>query len=639
MTEENYRRELEIAIRQQEQAISQREQAIRAIEYKMRGLSESSSDLEYARRELGALQRALMEDKRELQVIGQIQSQIEQTLTQWKQTVIQNEQMERELDTAVLNVQSLENACREMGDAVDERMSFLSQVVGKAEIDTNHVFEALRDLSFWYGTFKNISSASKYITQFTDEYYTSFSYYNELRRITLGYVIGLDKFIISSELMRKKVEKAYLQNTEYWLAYCISAVMLWRSDEKEAAKRALRKSLKKDYYNSCLFYLLINLRFGRIDTAKEWYAVFLSRVDTNNLGDEWQYLLQAFLCGAFGTDKSFQDQISENFQKMLAQAEVKTVDFGERIIKESKEFTDLFLHKTSREFNVLRRTCAEYDDLISLLSSAEKNSKLAMYYNHIYEIEVETEGNLPQRIENVLYSLISSYDSDEKKLVKKIKYNEAIINAKGDLSAALANYNNAFADDNEKKNFLGLLLRWAFADETLTNIAVKQFAITFLKEWIIKGVEKSVLEYQEKEKEKYNIKIDDYKFECSENDFVSTKEQLEKSYDKSRFKNMVKDKQVLIYSGICLLSLILLLIIALHFMPAVLTIAVICGIGGSFLLWRRLVDVSNILKEKKRKGIGLLKKSLDELRTWRKIFREENEKKNDLIYAINKFGE
>ena len=95
----------------------------------------------------------------------------------------------------------------------------------------------------------------------------------------------------SIENAQKKVEKAYLHNTQYWLAYCISAVMLWANDEPAAAQRAMCKSLSVNPRNSALFYLLINLRFNRIDAAKKWYVHYLDQTDMNDLGDEWQYLL------------------------------------------------------------------------------------------------------------------------------------------------------------------------------------------------------------------------------------------------------------------------------------------------------------------------------------------------------------
>lgn len=564
--------------------------------------------------------------------------QINYVIDQINYTNRENAELEAELEVAIDNVHILIGNCGSMDKAVYEEMGWLSGVVGQADVSTKEVFQALNELTVQYFTFKSISTASKNVTQYNDEYFTKFSYYNELRRISLGYVIGLDSNIINSETMRKKVEKAYLQNSEYWLAYSIAAVMLWSNNEKEAAQRAMSKSLSINYFNSCLFYLLINLRFNRIDAAKKWYVNYLDRADMNNLGDEWQYLLQAYLFDAFGADEEFQEVIAKCFQSMLAQVEVTTVDFAKKFTQKALEFAELYVHKTNYEFTTLGRTCDEYPQMKDLLSTAEKNIEIAKYYDNLAEAEITEASDLPQRIENVLYSLINDYDEEELKVIQKIKYNEAIIAAKGDVAAAQANYDAMFADKQKNKNLGDLLLSWTFADDTAqTDVSVKRFSISFMKEAIAKGFEQFVEKYRAREKETYTFNIDECIIECSENDYAKAEKTLDRYYDKNKFKNTIKDKQVLIYSGLCGLALLLLLILFAYFSPVILTFGILIGLAGSFMLWRRIVDMGKMLKEKKRKGKLLLNRALDELKQWRAAYKEADEKHADMLKAIERF--
>ena len=550
----------------------------------------------------------------------------------------ENAELEAELDVAIQNVGVLIRNCQTVDKQMFQEMKVLSDEVGHADISTKEVFQALNELTVQYFTFKSISTASKNVTQYNDEYYTRFSNYHELRRISLGYVVGLDTNIISSETMRKKVEKAYLQNSEYWLAYCISAVMLWASKEQEAAKRAISKSLSINYFNSCLFYLLINLRFNRIDAAKKWYVNYLDRADMNNLGEEWQYLLQAYLFGAFGADEEFQSVVANSFQDMLSQVQATTVDFAKKFTKKALQFAELYAHKTSQEFTILGRTCKEYQQLKSLLSTAEKNTQIAKYYDDLADAELTETEELPQRIENVLYSLVNNYDADELEVVKKIKYNEAVINARGDVAIAQANYNATFAEHNKKKNLGDLMLSWAFADDTAqTDVSVKRFAISFMKEQIAKGFEKFAEDYRAKEKDKYTFDIDECIIECNENEYPVAEKQLNKYYDKNKLKNTFKDKQVLIYTGLCALAVILLTILFFAYTPVLLVLGIILAIAGSFLLWRRIVDMGKILKEKKRKGQLLLKQALEELAQWRSAYKDADARHADMLKAINRF--
>lgn len=578
------------------------------------------------------------EYQRELEEAERLQRQINNVIDQINRTNRENAELEVELDNAIQNVSILISNCGELDKAVYEDMGYLSNVVGQADISTKEVFQALNELTVQYFSFKSISTASKNVTQYNDEYYTRFSYYNELRRISLGYVVGLDSHIVSSESARKKVEKAYLQNTEYWLAYCIAAVMLWASNEKEAAQRAMSKSLSISYFNSCLFYLLINLRFNRIDAAKKWYVNYLDRADMNNLGDEWQYLLQAYLFGVFGADEEFQVTVAKCFQSMLAQVEVTTVDFAKKFTQKAIEFAELYVHKTNHEYTILGRTCAEYPEMKDLLSTAEKNVEIARYYNELAEAEVTETEDLPQRIENVLYSLVNDYDEEELKVVQKIKYNEAIISARGDVATAQANYNAMFEERKKKKNLGDLLLSWAFADDTSqTDVSVKRFSISFMKETIAKGFEQFAELYKAKEKDKYHFNIDECELECNENDYGEAEKTLDKFYDKNKVKDTFKDKHVLIYTGMCAVALLLLLLLIPFFSPVILTIGILLGLAGSFLLWRRIVDMGKILKEKKRKGKLLLKQALEELSQWRSAYKEADAKSADMLSAIERF--
>lgn len=430
----------------------------------------------------------------------------------------------------------------------------------------------------------------------------------------------------------------YLQNTEYWLAYCISAVMLWASNEPEAAQRAMSKSLSVNYFNSCLFYLLINLRFNRIEAAKKWYVNYLDRADMNDLGDEWQYLLQAYLFGAFGSDEEFQNIVAQCFQNMLGQVEVTTVDFAKKFTKKAIEFAELYVHKSELEYTTLRRTCSEYSEMHSLLSTAEKNAEIAKYYDSLSNAEGTEGEDLSQRIENVLYSLVNDYDDDELKVVQKIKYNEAVINARGDIAIAQANYDAMFAEQQKKKNLGDLLLSWAFADDSSqADVSVKRFSISFMKEAIAKGFEKFVESYRAKEKEKYTFTIDDCTLTCGEDDLAEAEKKLDAHYDKNKLRDTFKDKFVLIYSVMCAASVVLLLVLLAYFSPVILTIAILVGLAGSFLLWRRIVDMGKILKEKKRKGKLLLKQALDELTQWRKAYKEADAQSADMLNAIASF--
>lgn len=550
----------------------------------------------------------------------------------------ENAQLEAELEWAERNVRILTGNVGVLEKDVHNTMTRLDETVGTTSNDVSFLFKALEELTTQYFLFKNLSAASKNLTMYTDEYYTKFSFYNKLRRITLGYVIGLDSAIISDEALRLEVEKAYLQNTEYWLAYAIMAVMLWAKDEREASGRAMNKALSLDYFRSCVFFLLINLRFERMTPARDWYLNYLEKVDMTRLGDEFQYLLQSYLNGLFGNDPAFENLVAENMKRLMEQAEATSVGFADKFVDGAKQYAQTHLHKTEEVFPTLSDISSDYSKLDTLLSNAEKHTALAAGYVELAEMPADLAEEQAQRVENVLYGLINGYDDDEWRVIKEQKRNEAILEAKGDLKAAQERFNLLYADLDKKKPLSELMVTWAFSeDPTQTNQTVKRFTISMMKDKLYRGYEKFAEEYRAQEPEKIAVRIDECTLAINENEEKEPQEQLASYYGKSRLKHLFADKQVKIYSAICAVALLLLVIMAFSFSPAVLTLGVLAGVLGGFLLWRRLVDVGKILDEKKRLAFVTLRQAMEELAQWRKLFHAADAHLTDIKDALDRF--
>lgn len=547
----------------------------------------------------------------------------------------ENKNLKAELETLVKNIEILTQGVGTMDVRVNRSMEHVKDRVAEADVSTAELSALIHELTESYFTFKNLSTASKNITQYTDEYYTRFRYFNELRRITLGYVVALDAYICSEESMRKKVEHVYLQNTEYWLAYAIMAVMLWASDEEESAKRAMTKALYIDRLYSSLFFLLINLRFTRIDAAKKWYLVYLERIDMRNPGKEWQYLLQAYLSGVFGVDQEFNRQVEECFTDMLRQMESMNPDYGKQVTDNTLHYCDTYVHVTENEFETLRRYCPQYEELKSLLSAAEKNERLAVHFRTVMESESQTESEMPQRIENILYDLVSAYDKEEWKVIRNRRYNEMIVRARGDVGLAQQFYRTEFSDETAAKPLEDLLFAWAFEEDlSQVDIKVKKFAVGYLEKWLSKGFQAFGEGYRKREKDRYKIAIDGWEADCSEDSYSEAEAGLTAHYHKNRLFETLKDKYVLIFIGMIVASLLALAVTAVYFHKVVLVIGILLGVVGGFLLWRRISDLQMILQARCDHGCQILKKALEELRAWRKLYRDEDEKQPALVHVF-----
>ena len=117
------------------------------------------------------------EAERLLAEIRRLQNQIERA-------IIENQNLQAELASLVEKVQIVTENAAAMDVEVNKSMEYVKGRIQEADVSTSELFKLIDDLTNSYFTFKNLSTASKNVTQFTDEYYTRFKFFNELRRIT-----------------------------------------------------------------------------------------------------------------------------------------------------------------------------------------------------------------------------------------------------------------------------------------------------------------------------------------------------------------------------------------------------------------------------------------------------------------------
>ena len=529
-------------------------------------------------------------------------------------TMQENNTLQDELTALNRKVAQVISETKSFDDELEVQMSQLSRGFDDISFENEALINLMSDLSSSYFTFKNIAAATKNIADYAEEYNKKYSYYDELRRISLGYTVGLDSQIHSIDSMRKSVEKAYLKNSGYWLAYAIASTMLWYNNEQDAANRAIAKSLSIDFFNTSLYYLLVNLRFNRTSAAKKWYIHYLDRVDVNNLGEEWQYLLEAYLAGAFGRGSEFEDFIKQNFNDMIYKATNNSEEFTKKIIDKTLLWAKNFPNKKRYDYPCLSRVCKDYQKLEEMLLCAEKNEHIAAYFSDILLAHDNEKLSIQTKLENVLYNIISSYDKDELELLKKLKYNELIIETKGNEELASARFKTLFWSDSETKGFDGLLIYWVFSDKSLkVSLPVKRFAISLLKEDVSKGLALYMQEYRSSDCIFYNMEIDGCMLKCSEHDFISGQRTISNYYEKKQHTEIFLDKFLWVFFGLSALSFISIVISFFSLSNKVIFLEIIAFAAFGTLFLGRYIHMLNKIKEKKRQSINTLKQALNEL--------------------------
>ena len=553
------------------------------------------------------------------------------------QAIEEHEQLEAELEFVIAAIVALTASAATMAGEVSQDLTELNKYVSEEEVEARSLFHALKELSEKYFTYKNLSTATKNVTQFTDEYYTRFQFYHELRRIALGCIMAVDTQLISHDAARKQIEKAYLANTDYWLAYAAMAIMLWWSDEPEASERAARRALLMDERKTALLFLFCNLKFGRKEVAAKWYAFYLTTVHANDVGAEYQYLLEAYLSGAFGGDAQLEANIGAKFQDMLSEITLYSIDYNAKVAEAARKFMATKAHVSKFEYFYLPEYCSDCELMKGLLNAAERNAIVADEFNAIYTTEDAFDG-VDERLETSIYNLLEAMDDEEEKVYLRIKYNELIVAARGDVAVAEQAYEQRYPADAAVS--LGdLMQKWAFTEDDVRILpAVRRFAIGKLAPSMRNGFKQFVDSYRALEQERFEVKLDDWAFSCNENERDIAAANYSEYYDKRQVRNYFKDKFVLIWTAMIAVGVIaLVLAIAMLREPAFIVMAALFIVVGAFLLWRQIADVKATLEKRKVKDLEIIEKTLDEMGNWRRAYKEADGAYDALVQATYQF--
>lgn len=523
----------------------------------------------------------------------------------------------------------------EMGAVVVQDVKGVDDYIAAELLDATSVMHELHDLSTRYFTYKNLATATRNLTKYTDQYATQYQFYNELRHVAMGVLIAIDAHLIDHEKARQTAERAYLANTEYWLSYALMAVVLWWADEREDAERALGKALLFDTRKTSLLLFFVNIRFDRKKAAAAWYRHYLKVIKADDVGEEFQYLLEAYLKGIFVRDRSMRHDIEKYLDNLFEEIGFYNLNYSQYVEESAARYMEKSAHATSFDFFYLSEFCPEKDDLKDILSKAENNALVAQSLEKLAHEEDNTT-DLGERIENVISDVVDSYDDGEEKLQNLILHNELIVAAKGDVTLAQQAYEERM-EMKKAVSYGDLLISWALTeDDPRIAPEVRKFAFSKLLPSIQAGFLSATHKYRARVKERYTITMKDWTMACHESDEQGAVDSYSQHFDKTHRFAYFSDKWIVLW--VVLIGVGLLGIIASLVSTPIASIIVVCAllvVVAGFMLWRQIVSIQETLAQIKEKDIGRLRSILDELKKWRDAYTAADNEWASLENATN----
>lgn len=476
-----------------------------------------------------------------------------------------------------------------------------------------------------YYIFKDVETANKRIRMLTNKLYFDYRNQATVRKIVRGFMDNLDLNMVKDSTIRKSLEKEFLQAPNYWLAYCLLAIMYWKENNKEKTEQCINLAMEKNKKLTSVFFMLFNLKLQRVSPALHWFSTYQECDKIGN--DNSTFLMLISTLPSRINDEKIKDEISKVFVEYIKKEFDKDKeDINEKDI--NTIITNYFIRIAKREkfnYNFIRQYVKDANNIATGLSMAKSNADILKFIEDLNKVHL---GEKNIYLSKYLDELIATPSEEEQKIVDEINYNEEIIATMeplkklGENEVVNSSTFKKLAEENHKKKMAHDYGKLNTVNEVVNLVYVnKNNDVNSLTKWNLFALTKDYTgksyglyrsAYQSLVPKEYQYAINDY---SSTSDFKSLDAELKKKNTfiqnkTARLLATVKDKGAIlsiVFGGILCAVFLALFILGLIFKadkPGIgilfIVLSVFAAIGGAILLVKGIIT-KIVLNPRKRK--------------------------------------
>lgn len=413
---------------------------------------------------------------------------------------------------------SVEAASR-LETTINDFRSDISSSMTSVEQTTQTIQGVANEIHDKVNTFKNtmITSeetqlAQENIIRIDQTIKEQFGDYDRIRRAIMGVVMDFDINLVRNKTIGELSEELWLTSSRYWLSYALIAVSAWVNNYPEVASNALGECARRDGIKASLFFTLLNLRFGRNETARHWFAKYLKTLDPKFMDQEASVVLQAYLAGVFGTDKGLEAQVNQTVDEWIAVISEDAQSCQELVDAYAKFFEAL---RPARDFTLdaLKQFCENAEQVGWAYTESSKLVTLKAFVDSLDVQQVEQRpDNYKARVDAVLKDLITDYDQEENELKTQKKYYSMVIKHNGVVDEAEQEYQEMLRLRDQGYNVGRQFLNWVlYANSNDIDVHVRKFALGRTKTWFSQALTTFTTTLEQNAPKAFQLSIDGWK--------------------------------------------------------------------------------------------------------------------------------
>ena len=531
--------------------------------------------------------------------------------------------------------------------AIHNDLQTLDSNVGAVNSNIKVVYDEIGSLAREFHDFVSVQQRANRLNQaetrlvkIRQELEKKYGHYDIVRRTTTGILQADDIGIVKKDTISNATEELMISTPGYWLAPCLVALAAWINDQPELAEKAIKEGIKRNDEKTSLFFALICRRADRKEACLKWTQRYLANQDEENLDRKTIIVLDAFASGLFGADT--EGVISRQMNEWLQHLEEKP-GFTEKQTQQWSEAINLKRKPIdTSSYTYLRKYSKTWPVLEDILEGAHLHAEMLEYLIGIFEQKVST-ATVREQLDDILDSLVTDFDDEELPLRKEEKFEQFIVDFRGDESRARQNMNVEQTAFETHKDFTQLLTDAAMKPETAhSSVSTQKFAFALSRDWVMNAYNDVVAQNRMKIPNEIEINVDTFNDTTvdgqNENELLERFSTLVSSERDAELATCVMSsfEQFCLYGGIAVgvIGLVMLLF-GNKFLGL---IAVIAGVGMVLNHFSKKKDIENKRQniaeryEKKRSsGSEIIRATLAEVDDFRIEFADKDSESEQVI--------
>lgn len=531
--------------------------------------------------------------------------------------------------------------------AIHNDLQTLDSNVGAVNSNIKVVYDEIGSLAKEFHDFVSVQQRANRLNQaetrlvkIRQELEKKYGHYDIVRRTTTGILQADDIGIVKKDTISNATEELMISTPGYWLAPCLVALAAWINDQPELAEKAIKEGIKRNDEKTSLFFALICRRADRKEACLKWTQRYLANQDEENLDRKTIIVLDAFASGLFCADT--EGVISRQMNEWLQHLEEKP-GFTEKQTQQWSEAINLKRKPIdTSSYTYLRKYSKTWPVLEDILEGAHLHAEMLEYLIGIFEQKVST-ATVREQLDDILDSLVTDFDDEELPLRKEEKFEQFIVDFRGDESRARQNMNVEQTAFETHKDFTQLLTDAAMKPETAhSSVSTQKFAFALSRDWVMNAYNDVVAQNRMKIPNEIEINVDTFNDTTvdgqNENELLERFSTLVSSERDAELATCVMSsfEQFCLYGGIAVgvIGLVMLLF-GNKFLGL---IAVIAGVGMVLNHFSKKKDIENKRQniaeryEKKRSsGSEIIRATLAEVVDFRIEFADKDSESEQVI--------